>query len=61
LAASSPGLNAVERRFRVIKHGDLSDRVYPSIAALEAAGNDVDTRFDGDLLNHTAGQQGLAG
>jgi len=38
----SPTLNAIEPVFRVIKHHDLPERRYPTVAALTAA---VDTGF----------------
>lgn len=38
----SPKLNAIEHTFRTIKHLDLPERTYPTLAALEAA---VDRAF----------------
>jgi transposase len=38
----SPELNAIEPVFRVIKHDQLPDRRYPTVAALTAA---IDTGF----------------
>ena len=41
----SPELNAIEPRFRVIKHDDLPERRYTTVAALTTA---VDTGFTND-------------
>jgi transposase len=56
----SPELNAIERRFRVIKHDDLSARVYTPLAALEAAVDDAYTRYETALLAQCDTQLGLA-
>jgi putative transposase len=45
LPAYSPELNAIEPRFRVIKHDDLPERRYPTVAALTTA---IDTGFTND-------------
>lgn len=56
----SPELNAIERRFRVIKHDDRPARVYTPFAALEAAVDDAYTRYELTLLAQCDTQLGLA-
>jgi putative transposase len=56
----SPELNAIERRFRVIKHDDLPARVYTPLAALEAAVDDAYTRYETPPLAQCATQLRLA-
>jgi len=56
----SPELNAIERRFRVIKHADLSARVYTPLTALEAAVDEAYTRYEMTLLAQCDTQPGLA-
>lgn len=56
----SPELNAIERRFRVVKHDDLTARVYTPLAALEAAVDDAYLRYETSLLAQCATQLGLA-
>ena len=53
-------LNAIERRFRGIKHNDLSARVYTPLTALEAAVDDAYTRYEMTLLAQCDTQLGLA-
>lgn len=60
LPAYSPELNAIERRFRVLKHGDLSDRVYTPFTALEAAVDAAYTRYERTLLTQCDTYLGLA-
>jgi transposase len=60
LPAYSPELNAIERRFRVLKHDDLSDRVYTPFAALEAAVDAAYTRYERTLLPQSDTHPGLA-
>jgi hypothetical protein len=60
LPAYSPELKAIERRFRVIKHDELPDRVYTPFAALEAAVDDASTRYELTRLAQCAIQPGLA-
>ena len=56
----SPELNAIERRFRVIKHDDLPARVYTPLAALEAAVDEAYTRYEATLVAQCDIQLGLA-
>jgi transposase len=56
----SPELNAIERRFRVIKHVDLPARVYTPFAALETAVDAAYTRYELALLAQCDTQLGLA-
>jgi transposase len=56
----SPELNAIEGRFRVIKHDDLPARVYTPLAALEAAVDDAYLRYEGTLVAQSDIQLGLA-
>lgn len=60
LPTYSPELNAIERRFRVIKHADLSARVYTPLAALEAAVDAAYTRYEATLLAQSHTQPRLA-
>jgi putative transposase len=56
----SPELNAIERVFRVIKHYDLPERTYTTLAALETAIDAAFTRYEAQLLARTAPYSGLA-
>jgi transposase len=56
----SPELNAIERVFRVIKHYDLPERTYTTVAALATAIDCAFTRYEARLLEKTAPHSGLA-
>ncbi len=56
----SPELNAIERRFRLIKHDDLSARVYTPLAVLEAAVDEAYTHYEMTLVPQYDTQPGLA-
>ena len=52
----SPELNAIEPVFREVKHYDLPERRYPTLAALEAAVDGAFTRYESRLLPQCAAQ-----
>jgi hypothetical protein len=56
----SPELNAVERVFRTIKHQELPERTYPTLARLTTAVETAFARQEAKLLAQHPTQLGLA-
>jgi putative transposase len=56
----APELNAIEPRFRAVKHLDLPERRYPSAAALEAAVDAAFVRVEAKVLGQCQHQPRLA-